>query len=270
MKRFIVLTWTVLLATTAGMALSAPQQTPADPPAQKPSAPPSAPAVTPSQQANVSAEVLKSVASVAGEGVKQEDVRTTPIAGIYEIHRGADVLYMTQDGKYALIGELYAVSNHSNLTEARRSELRRQLIETLPESKMVVFSPAQPKYTVTVFTDVDCPYCRALHNQIADYNKLGVSVRYVFFPRSGPDTESWHKAEQIWCSADRKAALTQAKAGKPLESKVCAGNPVAQEYELGKAIGLEGTPGIVAANGAMIGGYLPPEKLVEELKQLQP
>ena len=135
---------------------------------------------------------------------------------------------------------------------------------------MVVFSPPQPKYTVTVFTDVDCPYCRALHSQIADYNKLGVRVRYVFFPRSGPGTESWHKAEQIWCSTDRKAALTQAKLGKALSAKVCANTPVEQEYELGKAVGLEGTPGIVAANGTMVGGYLPPDKLVEQLKQLQP
>jgi thiol:disulfide interchange protein DsbC len=218
----------------------------------------------------ISPEVLKSVASVAGEGVTAQDVRSTAIPGIYEIHRGTEVLYMTQDGKYAFIGDLYTVANRTNVTEARRSELRRALIDAFPESSMVVFSPPQPKYTVTVFTDVDCPYCRALHSQIADYNKLGVRVRYVFFPRAGPGTESWHKAEQIWCSTDRKAALTEAKLGKALTAKVCANTPVEQEYELGKAIGLEGTPGIVAANGTMVGGYLPPDKLVEELKQLQP
>ena len=108
---------------------------------------------------------------------------------------------------------------------------------------MVVFSPPNPKYTVTVFTDVDCVYCRALHRQIADYNRLGVRVRYVFFPRTGPNTASWFKAEQVWCSADRKDALTRAKLGEPLAAKVCADNPVAREYALGQAIGLEGTPG---------------------------
>ena len=132
---------------------------------------------------------------------------------------------------------------------------------------MVIFSPAQPKYTVTVFTDVDCGYCRELHSQIADYNRLGVRVRYVFYPRTGPNTDSWFKAEQVWCSTDRKAALTRAKLGQPLSAKRCADTPVAQEYALGKAIGLEGTPGVVAANGAMVGGYLPPEALVAELAQ---
>ena len=110
---------------------------------------------------------------------------------------------------------------HANLTEVHRRELRRKLIDAMPESQMVMFSPPQPKYTVTVFTDVDCAYCRELHRQIADYNRLGVRVRYVFYPRTGPNTESWHKAEQVWCSADRKAALTRAKLGEPLDAKPC-------------------------------------------------
>lgn len=197
-------------------------------------------------------------------------MRATPVAGIFEIRRASDIIYMTQDGRWVFTGDLYNAATRADLTEARRSEIRKQLIDAVPESKMVVFAPSeQPKYTVTVFTDVDCPYCRALHSQIAEYNKRGIKVRYVFFPRSGPNTESWRKAEQVWCSADRKTALTEAKLGKPLNAKVCPNTPIAQEYELGKQIGLEGTPGIVAANGTMISGYLPPDELVEQLKQLQ-
>jgi thiol:disulfide interchange protein DsbC len=218
------------------------------------------------QSAAVSAETLRNVAKAAGEGVKPEDIRPTALPGIFEMRRGGDILYVSQDGKYVFTGDLFKVAGRVNLTEARRSELRRELIDAIPESKMVVFSPPAPKYTITVFTDVDCPYCRTLHSQIAEYNRLGVKVRYVFFPRTGPDTESWHKAEQIWCSSDRKAALTQAKLGKPIEGKTCANTPVAQEYELGKQIGLEGTPGIVTSSGTMIGGYMPPDKLLEQLK----
>jgi len=132
---------------------------------------------------------------------------------------------------------------------------------------MVVFSPPNPKYTVTVFTDVDCVYCRAFHKQIALYNQLGVRVRYVFFPRTGPNTESWFKAEQVWCSSDRKDALTRAKLGQNLSAKACRDNPVARDYALGEAIGLEGTPGIVASNGAMLGGYLTPTALLEALQE---
>jgi thiol:disulfide interchange protein DsbC len=217
--------------------------------------------------ATVSPEALRSVAALAGGGVQPKDVRPSPVAGIFEVRRANDIIYMSQDGRWVFTGDLYNVATRVNVTEARRADLRKQLIDAVPESDMVVFSPAQVKYTITVFTDVDCPYCRALHSQIAQYNNLGIKVRYVFFPRSGPDTDSWHKAEQIWCSADRKAALTDAKLGKRLEAKVCANNPVAQEYELGREIGLEGTPGIVTANGTMIGGYLPPNQLVEQLKQ---
>jgi thiol:disulfide interchange protein DsbC len=198
-------------------------------------------------------------------GVKNEDVRATPVPGVFEVRRGADIVYMTGDGQYVFTGDLYQIAGHNNLTEAHRRQLRMKLIAAVPESQMVIFSPPQPKYSVTVFTDVDCGYCRELHRQIADYNRLGVRVRYVFFPRTGPNTESWFKAEQVWCSPDRQAALTRAKLGQPLQAKRCADTPVAQEYALGKAIGLEGTPGVVAANGAMLGGYLPPAAMVEEL-----
>jgi thiol:disulfide interchange protein DsbC len=208
-------------------------------------------------------------ATIVIPGVKAPDiVRTSPVPGIYEVHRGADIIYMTADGRYVFTGDLYTVANHDNLTEARRRELRRVLIAAVPESDMVVFSPADPKYTITVFTDVDCTYCRAFHRQIADYNRLGVRVRYVFFPRTGPNTSSWFKAEQVWCSSDRHSALTQAKLGATLNAKVCANTPVAREYELGKEIGLDGTPGIVASNGTLLGGYLPPDELVSQLKQL--
>jgi thiol:disulfide interchange protein DsbC len=200
------------------------------------------------------------------EGSKPEDVRQTPVPGIYELRRGAEIVYVTRDGKYAFTGDLYEISHQNDLTEARRRDLRVKLIATVPESQMLIFSPKDPKYTVTVFTDVDCGYCRELHRQIADYNRLGVRVRYLSFPRTGPNTESWYKAEQVWCSPDRNAALTRAKLGQPLSAKVCANNPVAEEYALGKAVGLTGTPGIVTSQGELLPGYMPPEALVEQLK----
>ena len=195
-----------------------------------------------------------------------DGVSPTPIPGIVEVRRGADIVYMSKDGKYVLTGDLYAVGNHEDLTEVRRRELRRTLIDAVPESQMVVFSPAHPKYTVTVFTDVDCVYCRALHGQIADYNQLGIKVRYMFFPRTGPNTSSWYKAEQVWCSSNRRAALTRAKLGEPLSAKICPNNPVAREYALGETVGIEGTPAIVASNGTIVGGYLTPPALLKALQ----
>ena len=175
-----------------------------------------------------------------------------PIPGIYELLRGADAAYVSADGKYAIIGDLYETGTNNDLTENRRRDLRLKMLAAIPESQMVVFGPENAKHTITVFTDMDCAYCRKLHSQISDYNKLGIKVRYIAYPRTGPNTASWTKAEQVWCAADRKTALTEAKLGKTLPNKICPNNPVAKEYELGQQFNLQGTPTLILGNGEMV------------------
>ena len=238
------------LLCVTGLALSAASTTTATPEAPK----------TP-----LAAELAAVAAHIPG--AKPEELRTTPIPGLYEYTHGAQMVYVTADGRYGVAGDIYRLSDKANLSEVRRRELRLALINAVPESQMVIFAPPAPKYTVTVFTDVDCQYCRALHKQIAEYNRLGVRVRYMFYPRTGPDTASWYKAEQVWCSADRHAALTAAKLGEALKAAKCKPNPVAEEYALGQAIGLTGTPGIVTETGDLLPGYAPPDELVQELQQ---
>jgi thiol:disulfide interchange protein DsbC len=201
---------------------------------------------------------------------KVEDLRPAPIPGLYEFSQGAEISYLTADGKYFIDGNIYDMATRQNLSEVRRAQARVVLIGAIPESQMVIFSPDNPRYTVTVFTDVDCQYCRKLHSEIAEINKLGVRVRYVFFPRSGPGTESWHKAEAVWCSANRNEALTRAKLGNPVDtSKICASTPVDREYKLGLNIGVRGTPAIVTESGDLISGYLPARELAQKIKDLQ-
>jgi thiol:disulfide interchange protein DsbC len=201
------------------------------------------------------------------QGATPEELRATPIPGIWELDRGADMIYVTADGKYAITGDLYDLPKNANLSEARRKDAREKLLAGIPESDMLIFGPKNLKYTVTVFTDVDCPYCRKLHSQIAEYNRLGVRVRYLFYPRSGPDTESWAKAEQVWCSTNRNDALTKAKLGQELKSpKSCGNSPVARDYALGQKFDIKGTPAIVLNNGEMLGGYLSPMQLVQRLQ----
>jgi len=203
-------------------------------------------------------------------GSKAEDLRPAPIPGIYEFVQGADVSYITADGKYFIDGNVYDMKSRANLTEDLRSHARVALIGAVPESEMVIFSPPNPKYTITVFTDVDCQYCRKLHSDMAELNRLGVRVRYLFYPRTGPDTESWHKAEAVWCSANRNEALTKAKAGAAVDlSKANCPTPVKREYDLGTAVGVRGTPAILTDNGEFIPGYMPPRELLEQIKQLQ-
>ena len=201
------------------------------------------------------------------DGLKLEDVRLTPINGVFEITRGSEISYTSSDGRYVIIGgDLIDIDSDSNITENRRRGIRNRLIEGIPENEMLVFSPKTPKYTITVFTDIDCGYCRKLHSQIAEYNRLGIRVRYLFYPRTGPDTESWHKAEAVWCSANRNEALTRAKNGEEIKARKCATGVVARDWELGQKLSVEGTPAILLPSGELLPGYSPPAELARYLK----
>jgi thiol:disulfide interchange protein DsbC len=203
-------------------------------------------------------------------GAKPEELRATPVAGIYELTHGADISYVSADGKFVFAGDLYQVSKSGdfpNLSEGRRRELRLKELATVPESQMMVFGPAKAAHTITVFTDIDCPWCQRMHAQVAEYNKLGIRVRYLFYPRSGPDTESWAKADAVWCATDRNAALTRAKSGEMLAPTPCPNSPVARSYQLGQAIGVTGTPGVVLDSGELVPGYLSPPQMLAHIKQ---
>jgi thiol:disulfide interchange protein DsbC len=193
--------------------------------------------------------------------IASETIVPSPVSGLYEVRVGSKIAYVSADGRYLLQGEIIDLSTDRNLTEGRRESLRRDVLNETGEADMIVFSPPEPTTTITVFTDIDCGYCRKLHKQIADYNALGIKVRYMYFPRMGPGSEGWTKAEQVACSKDRQSALTRSKLGEVLTDKPCQPNPVARHYEIARDFGLQGTPAIVLESGELIGGYLDPAEL---------
>jgi thiol:disulfide interchange protein DsbC len=199
-------------------------------------------------------------------GSRPEDFRASPLPGLFEYANGADILYVSADGKFALAGDLFDVASEDNLSEKRRREIRLALVSKVPENQMVIFGPRNARHTVTVFTDIDCGYCRKLHSEIARYNQLGIRVRYLFYPREGPDSESWGKAVAVWCSPNRNDAMTRAKKGENIGSPKCASNPVAKDYDLGRDVGLRGTPAIVTEDGDLLPGYVPPDMLIKRLE----
>jgi thiol:disulfide interchange protein DsbC len=241
--------------------------------AEQPAAPAPAPAAPPlaaAAPAPAAADPRVALLKLLPAGSKLEDLRPSPIAGIYEFTQGAEISYLTADGKYFIDGNLYDMKSRDNLTEALRTHARVALINSVPESEMMIFSPPNPKYTITVFTDVDCAYCRKLHSEMAELNRMGIRVRYMFFPRTGPGTESWKKAEVVWCSSNRNEALTRAKTGATLDmNKICSPTPVKREYELGENIGVRGTPAIITESGDYIAGYMEPHELLDQLKEFQ-
>jgi thiol:disulfide interchange protein DsbC len=200
-------------------------------------------------------------------GAKIDSIAEAKMPGFYEVMLQGQIVYVSTDGKYLVQGSIYDIGAKTDLTEASRTVLRREVLQTLGKDKRISFAPASPKHTVTVFTDIDCGYCRRMHQQIADYNKLGIGVDYVFFPRAGLGSESFDKAVSVWCAADRNKALSDAKAGGALDKKECA-NPVTEEYNIGNKIGVNGTPAVIAADGTQLGGYLPPDQMLQRLDQL--
>jgi thiol:disulfide interchange protein DsbC len=197
--------------------------------------------------------------------VKAEDVRPSPVPGWYTVRKGTIVAYMSGDGRYLLQGELIDIDNEINLTEETRNEARLAMLATLSDANTIVFSPEEVKYSVSVFTDVDCTYCRRFHSEIDGYLAQGIEVRYLLYPRNGPESESWATAERVWCAADRNEALTLAKLDRPFESRECDASIVHDHYALGQDVGLRGTPALVLDDGTLISGYVPPVELSERM-----
>jgi thiol:disulfide interchange protein DsbC len=204
-------------------------------------------------------------------GLTVDAIHDAPIPGYYEIDSGKNIRYVSTDGRFMIRGDIVDLSNQANLTEGRRAKIRAEMLASIDPANAIVFSPkdGNVKYRVIVFTDVDCAYCREFHRGIAEVNALGIEVRYVSYPRTGPNSESWTKAERVWCAADRKTALTQAKLGaEPPAVADCKSTPIAAEYELGRKVGLTGTPGLYAETGEELGGYLAPKELLAQLQAI--
>jgi thiol:disulfide interchange protein DsbC len=196
-----------------------------------------------------------------------DHVGPSPLPGFVEIVTGGQVVYVSDDGKYLVQGTMYDIAAKKDVGEAALAKVRSDLIRTIPESDRIVFAAPNPKHTVVVFTDVECGYCRKFHSQIADYNKAGITVEYVAFPRAGIGSPDYDKMVSVWCATDRKKALTDAKNDRPVPGKTCT-NPISAEYNLGQRVGLEGTPMILSEDGAVLGGYLPPDQLQSSLDKL--
>jgi len=214
--------------------------------------------------AGAEARIKARLGKVLSPGYEIGSIEKTPIKGLFEGVVGADVIYVSGDGKYMMDGRLIDLVRQKDLTEPRRAEVRKQAVDKVGEDRMVIFAPAEYEHTITVFTDIDCGYCRKLHREVADYGAAGIRVRYLFFPRAGIDSDSFRKSVSVWCADDRRQAMTDAKAGKSLEAGSCK-NPVRDHLELGKQIGVSGTPVILLESGEMVPGYVPAKRLAAML-----
>lgn len=195
-------------------------------------------------------------------------IKPTPIAGLYEVTIGASIIYASADGRYVVSGDMIDIATRQNISSQRRGEARSKVFADLDRDETIEFAPSggATDDVIYVYTDIDCGYCRKLHLEVPQLNAAGITVRYLAFPRSGPNSESFDKATAVWCAGDRQDALTKAKAGDKVSSKRCD-NPVGDQFELGRAMGVTGTPAVYTAGGRQLGGYMPAKDLIRVVRE---
>lgn len=191
-------------------------------------------------------------------------MKESAVAGIYEVSYGMDVIYVSSDGKFFFSGDMYDLETRTNLTEGTLSTARKKVMDAYDKTKNITFKAENEKHIISVFTDIDCPYCAKLHKEVPELNKAGITVRYYMYPRAGIGSPSYDKAVSVWCNEDQNAALTKAKSREDVAAKKCD-NPIKDQFELGRKIGVTGTPAIVLESGELIPGYRPAKAMISML-----
>lgn len=210
-------------------------------------------------------QIIKAKLNQMMPEMKIDKVEKTQVANLYAVTTGAQILYVTQDAKYLIQGDLYDIQDMAkpiNLTDSARQVGTKKIIDAVDATTMIIY-PANPeKSFITVFTDIDCGYCRKLHQEVPALNAAGITVRYIAFPRTPKGTPSYNKAIYAWCAKDRNAALTEAKKGKEPAVANCK-HPVDEHHKIAQAVGVNVTPVIILKDGQMIPGYLPAQELIK-------
>ncbi|GGY14959.1 hypothetical protein GCM10008098_02280 [Rhodanobacter panaciterrae] len=235
--------------------------------AESGAAPVVAPTITPA-----AVQMVQQAIKGLSANIQVDSIDPAPMPGFYQVIAGGQMVYVSTDGKYLMHGDLIDLGKHQNLGDAAWSRFRKDELAKVPASQRIVFAPAHPKYTVTVFTDVNCGFCRALHEHVAEFNKAGIAVEYLAWPRegvtstSGRPTPTYTEMVSVWCASDRKAAFTAAKEGHAPKAATCT-NPVEDQFNLGLKLGVNGTPTIIGPDGSTLGGFVTPDQLLQALQK---
>jgi len=214
-------------------------------------------------------QIKDSLKNILPDGAIIESIELSPIPDIFAVYYGdIQPIYVTKDGSFFIFGDIYKINNNSisNVTEDNIAERRKFILNKIPSDELISFKSDNEQFSLIVFTDVDCGYCRKLHNQIKEYNELGISIHYAAFPRSGMGTSAFSKMVGAWCSNNPKDSITKLKNNKNLDLSFCDTQPVSKQYIIGKKLGVNVTPAIFSMDGVMFSGYVEPKELLLRLK----
>ena len=230
------------------------------------------PAVSSTVESTSLSVVEQITAKMKTLNIPVDTINPSVVTGLYEVTSKGDIYYISENAAHLIHGNIYALDNQMmNITERKKAQLSRDNIAkninkiTGFEKDMIVFKADEQKHVVTVFTDPTCSYCQKLHSEMADYNKLGITIRYLAFPRAGSNSSTYHTMVSAWCSDDPKEALSRAIKRQSIPSKTCE-NTVKEQYKFGLLLGVNGTPSLILEDGSLAPGYLPAERLLQLLE----
>ncbi len=203
-----------------------------------------------------------------GPSVEIKGNKPSAIPGFYEVQINGQILYLSRDGEKIISGDLYDLKGNFSYTERSNKKIVEKAMGSIAEKDKIIYPAKNEKYTVSVFTDISCPYCSKLHKHIKEFNDMGITVEYLAYPRAGLGSKSAKNMQKIWCAEDRAAAMDEAKLNHTLPSKSCAGTEVAEQYLFGNEIGIQATPTIVFSNGIIQPGYVEPDDLLQHLQSI--
>ena len=210
------------------------------------------------------AAIRKNLASLLPDGQKIDEIRKTPIAGLYEVRVGTEVLYSDEQGSHVIQGSIVDVRSGENITEARIRELTVIDFATLPLKDAIVWKQGTGARKLAVFADPNCGYCKRFER---DLGKIKDVTVYTFlYPILGED--SVEKSRNIWCAKDATQAwrswMVEGKA--PVRSmSQCDASALERNTALGRKHKVNGTPALVFEDGTRVPGALPADQVEKQL-----
>lgn len=197
------------------------------------------------------------------DGLQRDDIEPAIVDGLYKVTLGFDVYYISANAEYLISGDVVELATGAKVDGSGLDGKRKRMIETVATDDLIIYPATGEKRTaISIFTDTTCPYCRKIHEEIPLLTEAGIDVRYLAFPRAGAQSQVAVDMASIWCAEDKPAAMTASKQGRSVEPAECD-DPVAEQYELGAAMQIRGTPAIILENGEIVAGYLPASALIE-------
>jgi thiol:disulfide interchange protein DsbC len=209
-------------------------------------------------------EIRKTLTERFANLPKIDEIRTTPMPGIWEVRIGTDIMYSDAKGTYLLQGSMIDTATRRNLTEERVDKLSAIDFASLPLKDAIVWKNGNGKRKIAVFADPNCGYCKRLEKDLV--NVKDVTVYTFVIPILGGDSPE--KSKSIWCAKDNTTVWRNWMIDGTAPARVmgqCDAAAIERNTALAKKHKVTGTPAIVFEDGTRAPGAIPAAEIEKRM-----